>query len=942
MKLPPLPPVRAVPGLVASHGLFWSWNLLFLTFVGFGLPDLLVELALAGWRGEIPMDFVISAYALLAIPVASMVGGIVLRRHPWKLFQLFYGVQAPLFFLCLVRLFLVRELTPGMLQLLTVLGVAIGALGIELFRGIAQDPRRLGLQLGAHAVMLCAGVYTGLILGFHAVPAAFGLAHTVLELFESLLSASWWDFGDELYRMPLFMALFALWVTMFLYTASLFVFMPIAVTGIYARSFLRVFRAFRDRVGFPAAWAVSAAGLATVVGTFVAANEQTQQEVFARLEAPPVDDDARRALLAEAAPIRDGLVNAYLAPYRYWSGEPEAHHVYDMWTYVCETCDSLPGNLQVAFHALAKPVLYDGSMHADRIEAEAAYEQFFDVPLQRAEREAVLHAIGATWDRGAAEAGLLDVGEQRVHLERQELLVSTKRDLAEVQIDETYRNQTHESQEVLYYFSLPESAAITGLWLSDDGDDRTRFQFAVAPRGAAQQVYREQVTLRRDPALIEQVGPRQYRLRAFPVPARPFDGTPAPLLHLRLTYTVPVGPGGVALPHLLERRNIYWDDATVRSATSTPDLLWGADGDRWVPYVLPQAAPAEEHRIDLDNGFVVRAVPVSTGPKVLPSGRRYAVVVDRSRSMAERAGDVEEAYAWLLESVHPHDDLDVYLTAGRNAGEPVRLDDPAAFHPAEALWYGSLQPREMLEQFARLARDTRYDAVLVLTDAGSYDLVTPDVTPVAAPSAPLWMLHLGGALPPAYDDAMLEAIQGSGGGVATTVEEVFARLSLWEIQGLSSNVADGYVWTVEPSAGGTSLPSGDATSGELPVGDPFLPLAARQFVLARARSADMSQNEELDRVHAVAKGAAVVTAYSSMIVLVDEAQRQRLAELETAEDRFTRESEGGKEAITSPLNPLGDLSGAPEPEEWALLGLVAAMLIAVAWRRRYESGPVPA
>ena len=47
-------------------------------------------------------------------------------------------------------------------------------------------------------------------------------------------------------------------------------------------------------------------------------------------------------------------------------------------------------------------------------------------------------------------------------------------------------------QEVVYYFSLPELAVITGLWLGNSPDKAKADVYQVAPRGAAQAVYREE------------------------------------------------------------------------------------------------------------------------------------------------------------------------------------------------------------------------------------------------------------------------------------------------------------------------------------------------------------------------------------------------------------------------------------------------------------------
>jgi putative PEP-CTERM system integral membrane protein len=116
---------------------------------------------------------------------------------------------------------------------------------------------------------------------------------------------------------------------------------------------------------------------------------------------------------------------------------------------------------------------------------------------------------------------------------------------------------------VLYYFSLPESAVITGVWLGESENRAERFEYIVAPRGAAQAVYRNEVRRNVDPALVEQIGPRQYRLRVFPVPpvemtydsetARSNIGE-APPLHLWLTWKTLAQQDGWPAPQLTMKR----------------------------------------------------------------------------------------------------------------------------------------------------------------------------------------------------------------------------------------------------------------------------------------------------------------------------------------------------------------------------------------------------
>ena len=71
----------------------------------------------------------------------------------------------------------------------------------------------------------------------------------------------------------------------------------------------------------------------------------------------------------------------------------------------------------------------------------------------------------------------------------------------------------------MLFFELPESAAVTGLWLGPTANRDEAFTHVVAPRGAAQQVYREEVRARREVTVRVSPGARtirKARLRACP------------------------------------------------------------------------------------------------------------------------------------------------------------------------------------------------------------------------------------------------------------------------------------------------------------------------------------------------------------------------------------------------------------------------------------------
>jgi putative PEP-CTERM system integral membrane protein len=453
--------------------------------------------------------------------------------------------------------------------------------------------------------------------------------------------------------------------------------------------------------------------------------------------------------------------------------------------------------LQNSYNFLMSPFLYQGSS-ADVKKAEKLYGEFFDTELQKGDTEAVKHAVQSTSNREEAKAGLLNVNQEKVWLQSQEVTVKENGDWADVQLYEVYKNQTPNLQEVFYYFSLPESAAVTGVWLGDTGDLNKRFVFTVSPRGAAQQVYNQQVRERVDPALLEQIGPKQYRLRAFPIPAkREFTQTEGPTeMHLWLTYKVMRQPQGWAMPVLAEKRNIFWNQNTRRTIAGKEVKYSGKEArETWLPPFLPAVAqqPLTAQQAVLPGGNIISAKPLADANYSLPQGKKLAVILDTSRSMAAQKKEVKETFEWLKANAAGKNAVDLYVASA--AGMPPKfVEDVRNFDAAKVTFYGTIQLKDMLQQFAQLRGDKSYDTVFLVSDRHSYEL-SDDRKPKVSISAPLWTVHLGG-LPPGYDDATLKAIQDSGGGVATDMKEAMQRVATTAASGKSTvSVVDGYAWS---------------------------------------------------------------------------------------------------------------------------------------------------
>ena len=912
---------------IFSHLIFWIWNLVFIGIVDIWLlPQFGLDLFFDTRNGLVEPTFTVSFLILLIVPViCTILGFWRLRSRPTLLLRLFYGVEAPLFTLCLLRLFLIRELTLASAFTLGLVIFSIFMFAIELLVGYAAHNEKLSwVQMVGHSLILLVGGYVGSLLLLYTVPALFwtivgifsGIVGFFMALGEILLHPI-----EALTALPFFL----------LFASSFLVFlsMPYAFVHFYIRAWERIHKAFGRQYGIQNSWTITGMTLAISCCLFVGLQlQQPQSKAFALLTAAGGNSEiefslsaagvqVRQQQLQQSDDIRAGLTHAYLHRYRYlspWDRSNQLGKLYDP-----ALPDGAQAFLQNIHNGLLSPFLYRGE-DKDAQKAEELYEQFFDEPIQKAERASIREALQATADRDETKAGLLNLDQKVVRLASQEASVTPHGDWGTVKIHERYENSTPEDQEIFYSFSLPESAAITGLWLGT-AENPTLFPHVVSPRGAAQQVYNAEVERAKfqratDPALLEQVGPRQYRLRVFPIPASTATESRAVRdpgeLDLTLTYDVMAKPGeGWPLPQLSEKRNIFWTEKTEHKRGDNSIQL---GEDEWFePTLSAKRNPQlSSHKIDFDEGFQVTAMPLTSQEKLLPSGEQIAVVVDSSYSMSDRTAELQQAAKTLTETAKQNT-LDFYIaTAGQS-----KASGQSAFTVDNTLFYGTLQPADMLTQFAQASESDSYDAIVLLTDEGSYELAE-DKAELPALNAPLWIVHLGGKVPSAYEDNLLQLLEDTQGGVDTQVMPVLQKIALADAE---ATVLDGYRWQVEASSDSTEA---ETQTSDKPVGS-FAALAARQLIRQQGRVLDTTQVAALDKVHAIAKRTSIVTPYSSMLVLVDERQREDLRKAEAGEDRFEREVEDGQDDLTQPGNALA--ASVPEPGQVIGLFVMAIALI---------------
>ncbi|MBE9045975.1 hypothetical protein IQ255_16450 [Pleurocapsales cyanobacterium LEGE 10410] len=154
------------------------------------------------------------------------------------------------------------------------------------------------------------------------------------------------------------------------------------MTNLYIDSGKKIFQAFAQQHTKKKAYQVSAAVIAIWLVAFNLFNQQPQVEAFNLLEQRPQN---RPELLASASKIRQGLINANLYPYRYLSTKEGNDHIYNMYSDLGAP-QPLAQFFQQRYNQLLSPFLYQGSQ-GDVEKSAQLYADFFDAPIQKAERQ---------------------------------------------------------------------------------------------------------------------------------------------------------------------------------------------------------------------------------------------------------------------------------------------------------------------------------------------------------------------------------------------------------------------------------------------------------------------------------------------------------------------------------------------------------------------------
>ncbi|MCC6698851.1 MAG: hypothetical protein IT365_24720 [Candidatus Hydrogenedentes bacterium] len=485
-----------------------------------------------------------------------------------------------------------------------------------------------------------------------------------------------------------------------------------------------------------------------------------------------------------------------------------------------------------------------------------------------------------------------------------------------------FKNVSDRQREARAQIELPHGGVASRLTLWIDGEER---EAAFGTRQQVRAAYQEvAVVQRRDPALLNVVGPDTLLLQCFPI-------QPASTMKLKMGITAPLvvrdGKGYLRLPFISERNftiapefeHVSWvecDPGIVASAARMTQDTSGVGG---------VALHARTKDADLQRGDAVIAIDLGKpaaaryagqlgetfgeltvqGSPTPPSAPLLCLVVDGSRGMSQTHAD----WAGFVEALPDNARVDAVF-----AGQAVEVYSEAPVAPSAALaeWLGSRDYRGGCDPLPGIER-----ALDIVGSQGGAILWIHGPLPVELSSVESlrqwerWHSMRGDA-----DTLRVLAVEAVPGpnraleqlGQSEFLERVPVLGSLDETLRFVATHLTGGDLALEYAVASTRLVDAPLVEG---LGSGHLVrLAVNDAVRKALLSHDASKQRE---AAALAVEARLVTPLTGAVVLERKEQYERHG--------------------LDPTKHEEAIPGIPEPEEWALLLVVLTMLLMVAVRQ---------
>lgn len=619
---------------------------------------------------------------------------------------------------------------------------------------------------------------------------------------------------------------------------------------------------------------------------------------------------------------------------------------------------SLSGFIQSAFHLIAYPFTYQGTTK-NSTEAAANYQYLFG------------HTIYESTNISP------EVKEVALLSRKVSVIQDYAGLFATVSFEDEYGNNSYRNQEVIYEFSLPSDAVVTSLKLGSE----LEYSGIISPKGAAQKVYQQEVDRSRDPALLEQTGPRQYRLRVFPIPGRNDLVTlKGKNQKVQFIYVTGVQPEGFPLPIFSKVSNLNLLARARYTFLLNNEIVTAENNSHFLKNPITQGSPFDLCSVQSEeipktpyhnlNVFVISHLQNEyfrnnsicnklTGlwfPNLL---KNYKIAVLMDVSYDNRESKYPEELRNLLKSdnrLTDNNKIDLYLFNDK-ISESKTLTPQMLSKPWDIIYFGKSDLNKTLASF-----NQKYDFAVIVT--GKNISIDPSLNFMIPSSFPIYLIHQSGEIP-SYGNVLTEYLIKSHGKITDTFQETFNHFILSkQLHDLDKTLA--YIdvepyWSIGIRINKNSFPPDtfpievyyDNAEKELfsgknlisfkdfPVNrdDPLSYIVGSKYLtdsISRQSVTATKNTELLDEYNNFAKRGNFVTPYSSLIALVNDLQRANLDKQEQSYSRYDENNYNTQRPgdivisrpeslrITSPnlfFNPLGiDTFSLKSPETFGITG----------------------
>lgn len=573
--------------------------------------------------------------------------------------------------------------------------------------------------------------------------------------------------------------------------------------------------------------------------------------------------------------------------------EARSYYLFDKdETFVADAYAQVFGNesfakvVQTAFTNLAYPLVY-WEERADQQALSNNFEYLFGYPYYQNKNE--LEEVAVRFKEPEEEEN------KNVLLTYREITVDSEADglLARITIEEEYENQTNTEQEIIYEFNLPDEVAFYDLKLGPN----LEFSGVIAPKGAAQKVYERELVKRRDPALLEQTGPNQYRLRIFPVPGRnDFNTLQGQRQKVSFSYSVAQNAGGFALPHYTRESNVYSDASSSISLAyngqisylqETSDQIAAIDGEvrdlclNQEQNLALNEAGRNANIIFHANDPDLQNLACAEIKDVLPLLKTYRLAIVYDTSFNNEDDQTLDQFAKLLSQTDlgwlNEAQIDLYkFNQVISAGERITADnfkellDPIHF--------------SRVNDFSQLGKITGDYDLIVLVTSQDIDFTQLKNFPFFKPTMVYWVSE---DQLPALNMEMTSGLWQTGGGTSTTIEE--AVRSFLIKQELFAKYAENAINLNQKLSlqfsGLSTIPANNVFSANSALAMISNKALLQQFVSQQSKEV-VGDINLLDQLDQAARQANLVSPYSSLIALVNQQQIETLKRLMEQYNRF--------------------------------------------------------